>query len=105
MAIEDLRKMCIEGKIKWTAHSLMRLQKRDIHPSDIRNCIQSGEIIEQYPADYPYPSCLLLGFDVLQKRLHVVVGCGSGFLWLITAYYPDPSEWMDDLKTRRRRSE
>jgi hypothetical protein len=79
----------------------MRLQKRNINPSDVRCCIMTGEIIEQYPTDYPYPSCLTLGFDMGNKHLHVVVGCGNGFIWLVTAYYPDPNEWESDNKTRK----
>lgn len=100
--IDDLRKLCNSGKIKWTAHILMRLQKRNINPSDVRRSIMNGEIIEEYPTDYPYPSCLVLGLDVGGHPLHVVVGCGGGFIWLITAYYPDIGEWQLDLKTRRK---
>lgn len=34
----------------------------------------TGEIIEEYPNDYPYPSCLTLGNLNTKCPLHVVVG-------------------------------
>ena len=60
---------------------------------------ESGGIIEEYPQDYPYPSCLLL--HVLEKPLHVVCGAGDGQLWIITVYRPDPSQWETDFATRK----
>jgi len=101
ISIDELRILCNDGKIKWTAHIAVRLQERDINPSDVRNCIETGEIIEQYTDDYPYPSCLVLGATVENKSLHVVIGVGSGYLWLISSYFPDISKWESDLKTRK----
>ncbi len=101
MDISDLRKLCEDGAIKWTAHVVARLQERGIEPSDIRNCITTGHIIEDYPDDYPYPSCLILGATVNGKMIHTVVGVGEGYLWLITAYYPDPLKWNNDFSTRK----
>jgi len=101
MDITDLRKLCEDGTIKWTAHVVARLQERGIEPSDIKNCIATGRIIEDYPNDYPYPSCLVLGAAVNEKMIHTVVGVGEGYLWLITAYYPDPLKWNDDFSVRK----
>ncbi|MGD9474594.1 MAG: DUF4258 domain-containing protein [Eubacteriaceae bacterium] len=61
MEIEDLRVKAFERKIKWTAHVAQRIQERDISRLDVINCISTGEIIENYPDDYPNPSCLILG--------------------------------------------
>ena len=99
----DLQTLCSSGKIKWTTHVLMRLQERGIQPSDIKNTIMHGEIIEQYPSDHPHPACLVYGVDALGKILHVVVGVGNGYIWLITAYYPNEEHWESDYKTRKER--
>jgi hypothetical protein len=101
--ITDLKSLCSDGKLKWTTHVLMRLQERDIQPSDVKNAIMHGEIIEQYPSDHPHPACLVYGLDVSEKTLHVVVGLGNGHIWLVTAYYPDEEHWESDYKTRRER--
>jgi len=81
----------------------MRLQERNIQPSDIKKCIMTGEIIENYPEDYPYPSCLILGMTEGDKHLHAVIGVGSEHLWIITAYYPNNVKWSSDFRTRKER--
>ena len=80
-------------------HAAKRIEQRGILLKDIIDCIMTGEIIEQYPDDYPYPSCLVLGNK--NKPLHTVVGTNGSQLWIVTAYYPSPEKWMDDLKTRK----
>ena len=101
MEITDLQKLCENGSIRWTGHILKRLMQRGIFQASVVQAIRSGEIIEQYPNDYPYPSCLLLGTTEAGEALHIVCGIGEGEGWLITAYHPDPDEWESDLKTRR----
>ena len=59
------------------------------------------EIIEQYPDDYPYPSCLILGMSIEDKYLHVVIGNHESDLFLITAYFPSFDKWESDFKTRK----
>lgn len=102
MDIADLQKLCSDEDIHWTGHVLKRLIQRGISQADVIQTIQSGEIIEQYPDDYPYPSCLLLGLTVAGEPLHVVCGRGENEIWMITAYHPDPEEWEPDLKTRKK---
>ena len=59
--ILELRKLCTPQNIRITLHAAKRLEQRGIFLSDVIACIMNGEIIEQYPDDYPYPSCLILG--------------------------------------------
>ena len=101
MEITDLQKLCENGSIRWTGHILKQLMQRGIFQVSVVQAIRSGEIIEQYPDDYPYPSCLLLGTTEAGEALHIVCGIGEGKVWLITAYHPDPDEWESDLNTRR----
>ena len=84
-----------------TMHSRRRMNERGIFLRDVMNVVDHGEIIEQYPDDYPFPSCLILGFTVLNKFLHVVVSLNEGHIYLITAYYPSKDVWEADMKTRR----
>lgn len=101
LTIEELRKICTPENIIITMHAAKRLEQRGIFLKEVMNCIMTGEIIEQYPDDYPYPSCLTLGNTNTDKPLHTVVGSNGSQLWIVTAYYPAPEKWMDDLKTRR----
>lgn len=101
ISVPELQKLCEAGSIRWTTHALKRLMQRGIRQADVIQAIGSGEIIEQYPEDYPHPSCLLLGTAATEGVLHVVCGLGKGEVWMITAYHPDPDEWETDWKTRR----
>ena len=101
MDIEKILCLIEEEKINWSQHILERMHKRQILIDDILNVVKNGEIIEKYPKDTPYPSCLILGFTELQKPLHVVCAVGDNRLSMITAYYPSMEEWEDDFKTRR----
>ena len=96
-----IRSLCLSGALRWTFHIMVRILQRGIDIDDICNVLFKGEIIEEYPNDYPYPSCLLMGISIGKKWLHVVCGVGDDELWLITAYYPNISEWKSDYKTRR----
>jgi hypothetical protein len=68
----------------------------------VAGALASGEIIEQYPTDYPFPSCLVLGYTAEGKALHVVCGSNGAELWLITAYNPAPADWTEDFRQRRK---
>jgi hypothetical protein len=59
-----------------------------------------GNIIEDYPDDYPFPSALVLECKI-GKPIHVVAGIGENYLWIITAYYPSLDKWENDFKTRK----
>lgn len=84
-----------------TRHVQERVMEREVSKDDLFNVISTGEIIEQYPNDFPYPSCLILGYDVNGSPLHIVVGLGKNKLWLVTVYIPYSDEWEEDLKTRK----
>ena len=101
MDINSFKKLCAEGKLLWTSHGLGRLQERNISVGDVKNCIMNGEIIEEYPDDFPNPSALIFGCDLNEKIIHVVCGIDEKFLYLVTAYIPTTKKFLDDLKTRR----
>lgn len=84
-----------------TQHTLYRFRERGITINDILNAIMYGKIIEQYPNDYPYPSCLVLGVSVNNNYIHVVCGSKGTKIWIVTAYYPTPDKWEKDFITRK----
>ena len=55
MNINDLRKLCNDETIQISSHCYKRCVERKISYEEIKLCIKSGEIIEEYPEDYPYP--------------------------------------------------
>ena len=101
ISIEDLRKLNIAEKYAVTEHARIRLFERGITLDDIISCVASGEIIEHYETDKPFPSCLILGMAIKGKYIHIVVSHDDEFIYLITAYYPDEQQWSNNFKTRR----
>ena len=99
--INDLRAMCEKKAMRWTNHVFLRLLKRNIDMDEVETAVMNGEIIEQYPNDYPYPSCLVLGHNAKGQHIHVVCGLSSIEIWFITAYYPDINEWDEDFRLRK----
>ena len=100
MTIEDIARLCKEQSIRWTKHVLERLFQRNIIIDDVMTALTKGEIIEQYPTDYPFPSCLVLGYTISKKPLHIVCGSNGAELWIITVYIPNSVEWSDDFRQR-----
>ena len=101
----DIKQLLIyyeNDKVFVTAHATERFRQRGIKVKDIRNAVENGEIIEQYPDDFPYPSCLILGQTKDSRPIHVVMSNEGSSSRIITAYIPSEEKWESDLKTRRR---
>jgi len=103
LTINEIRKNVNKGRIEWTKHCLNRLSQREILISDVKQAISNGRIIEYYYDDYPYPSCLILGYNINNEVLHIVCGVNNKIVYMITAYYPNKNKWEDDMKIRRGR--
>src|SRR5438874_12858975 len=61
----------IPRRLVFRNHATQRIMQRGIHARDIRFVLEYGEVIEDYPDDFPHPSQLLLGW-VRGRPLHVV---------------------------------
>jgi len=75
-----------------------------IRVDEVLQALDAGEIIEEYPEDKPYSSCLILGRTLASRPLHVVCAPVSTDrrLIVITTYQPDPERWEADFKQRKR---
>ena len=74
---------------------------RRITIEEISQVIRNGEVIEDYPEDKPYPSCLIMGKIRGGFPLYVVCAI-SDKIHIITTHWLDPEKWLDP-KTRRER--
>ena len=55
MEIEQLRFLCKDETIQMTDHVYKKSRQRNIKFDDIKRCIMYGQIIEDYPNDFPFP--------------------------------------------------
>ena len=78
--------------------------ERGVSRRDVFDVLLSGEQIEEYPEDTPFPSALFLGWTG-QEPLHVVVALDSTTeqAYIITTYRPDLDHFEGDFKTRKTR--
>jgi hypothetical protein len=102
MDLEKIRKIILRGKYEWRKHILTRLAERNISQNTVIEVILKGEIIEEYPNSYPFPSCLILGWFE-NKPYHVVVSLDEKMeiVYFITVYQPSLNDFEPDYKTRR----
>lgn len=96
----------VESIIKNTrfrAHALQRMFQRRIRKDAVFGILISGEVLEEYPDDLPYPSRLIMGWYE-GRPLHVVAAYDSAERKeiVITVYEPDPNRWDQGLRRRRR---
>ena len=101
MDIEKVIESVRKGQIKWQTHALARMLERYISRDEVNEVILYGDIIEEYPNDYPLPSCLIFYNDI--KPLHVVLSYDEEIhvTYIITVYQPDLNHFEADFKTRR----
>lgn len=102
MNIEAIREKVKKGKYIISFTHTEKLRQRKIKAKDIEQAVETGTMIEDYPEDRRGPSCLILGFAD-KRPIHVVCGLfDAEEILIITAYEPDPLEWENDWKTRKR---
>jgi hypothetical protein len=88
-------------KIVYRTHALVRMFQRSIRVEDVRGVLLTGETIEDYPDDVPYPSRLILGWRD-GRPLHVIAAYNANDeeTIVITVYEPDPALWSEDFRRR-----
>lgn len=104
MDLTKLRAALDAGSVEWERHVLERLVLRKISREALIQVLRSGECIEDYPDDRPFPSALFLGWSE-RTPLHVVAALNEGVpkAFVLTAYEPDLEHFEPDFKTRRKK--
>lgn len=99
--IDQLRSKIRENQFELSKHAVDQTILRHITIGELQKAIAGGEIIEDYPDDKYGPSCLILGFTLAGRALHVQCSYPSrGLVKILTVYEPDPAHWID-FKVRR----
>ncbi len=96
MNIVDIKEAILGGRVRITDHADEEAANDNIEYDDIRFSVLNGEIIEDYPGDKPYPSCLVFGKGSSDEPVHSVWAYNEKNRWsvLITVYRPDPKRWI-----------
>jgi hypothetical protein len=81
---------------EFSEHALTQSIIRSITVQEVREAIETAEMVEDYPDDKYGPSLLVLGFTGQQRPLHIQCSYPSRpLIKIITLYEPDPNRWID----------
>ncbi len=87
-----IRKFISADRFIISNHARIRMFQRNVTTDHIKEILMNGEIIEEYPNDYPCPSVLILGF-IKEVPFHIVTALCKDHLRIITVYQPDKQRW------------
>jgi len=75
----------------------------EIKDEEVFEAVSAGKIIENYPEDEPYPSCLIYGRTSENRPLHIVCAHSDddNIAIIITVYQPHPERWLDFSRRKR----
>lgn len=75
----------------------------EIKHEEVFESVPGGKVIENYPEDEPYPSCLIYGRTSENRPLHIVCAYSNddNIAIIITAYQPHPDRWIDLMRRRK----
>lgn len=98
--IEDIQNCYKSGKVLFSQHAKAEMENEElgrIKEKEVNKAILNGKIIENYPDDKPYPSCLIYGKTEEERPLHVVCAYSKDddIAIIITVYQPDPQKWIE----------
>lgn len=92
------------NRLVFRLHAVRRMSERGISEPDVQHVLRTGDVIEDYPNDLPYPSRLVLGFCG-SRPIHVVAADNAADQEsiVITVYEPNPARWDSTFRTFRTR--
>jgi len=101
--LESVRRSAAR-KLLFLPHAVRQMSRpeRMITREEVRDVVEQGEAIEDYPDDARGHSCLLLGRGALGRAIHVVCAPREDYLAVITAYLPAPDAWEGGFRMRKR---
>jgi hypothetical protein len=100
--IDQLRSKIAANQFEFTRHALDQSILRGITVQELREAMEEGEVIEDYPEDKYGPSCLVFGMTKSDRPIHFQCSHPSReVVKIITLYQPDPEQWID-YKERRK---
>ena len=100
-----IRQNIASGDVVVLRHAATQLARRSIAVDDVLAGAAAGAVIEDYPHDEAGPAVLMLQRDAGGRPLHVIwriAAATAGPVLLVTAYRPEPAQWNEDFRVRKR---
>jgi hypothetical protein len=94
--LDDIKRKIAERLFEFSKHAVDQSILRGISVAELEEAVSNrSELIEDYPEDKYGPSCLILGFTLNGRPLHVQCSYPSRpLVKIVTVYEPDPGLWI-----------
>jgi hypothetical protein len=91
------------NRVRITGHARKEAEDDNLLLQEIYFSVNCGEIIEDYPDDRPFPSCLIYGTGLDNHPIHSVWAYNNQqqLAILITVYRPNPNHWINWRQRRK----
>jgi hypothetical protein len=104
--LKVIRECFSQEKILYSKHARDEMEFDgfgEIRDKDVHDAIMNGELIEDYPKDLPYPSCLIYGKTLGGRPLHLVCAYSAGddIVIIVTVYQPHAERWIDFRRRKK----
>jgi len=98
--LKEIQNCFTNEKILFSRHARIEMEIEEygtILEREVHAAIINGKIIENYPDDEPYPSCLIYGKTTSNRVLHIVCAYikDENLTIIVTVYQPDPEKWIN----------
>ena len=100
MKINEIQNYIGRQDFKITDHAFEKMRAEYLTFQNIIAGIMNGEIIEEYPFEYPLPACLINGNTETAEPIYICISLPP-LVKIITVYRPDPVKWLDNFQKRK----
>jgi len=89
-------------QVIYQRHAVERMAQRRVSEEAVMYALLTGETIQVYPDDTPFPSEFILGWRE-GRPLHIVVATDTRRQRkiVITVYEPHPGQWEADFRRKK----
>lgn len=83
MGIADLRSAVLNGRVRVTEHADEGARADRLTLDEVFASLATGEVLEKYGSERPYPSWLVLGKTAADRPVQSVWACNSKNGWAV----------------------
>jgi hypothetical protein len=98
--IQHIRAQAAAGRFELTRHALEEIEAEAISVAELLQALASGHVLEDYPTHRRGACCLVCGYAVSGRPLHVVCTTSLAVLRIITVYEPRLPWWVTPTQRR-----
>lgn len=89
-----IRDQLASDAVLLTQHAQQEMVEEEVGLDEVYQALESGAVLENYPDHRRGACCLIGGYTLEGRALHVVCTTARAELIVITVYEPKPPKWV-----------